>query len=98
MLHLFKHDNVKSKLHGKFDIADVEKGQYIWGTSPQGYDKKSECLKVLRSILKKVHNGEHITFQDDTLRTPRVFRISTGYKPVLSTEMTVDRYVPGSKK
>jgi hypothetical protein len=63
MIHLFKHKD------GKFDIALVVKGKFIWGT-PQGYSRRLGAYKALISTSFHCGHLSKIYFQDDTQDVP----------------------------
>lgn len=97
MIHLFKHS--KGKMKGKFDIALVNKGRFIFGSN-QGYNKKSVAINAIRSILHSVGfgNPKHdcIYFQNDTLLKSALFYVSIGDKKVelASKQKLTRKYSP----
>jgi hypothetical protein len=99
MFHLFQHKT--GKLKGKYDFAFVSKGRFICGSSPQGYNNKSDVYKSVMTLVN--YSGCNcFNIQDDTEQRSVVYK---AYKNLPKRNIIISiigskpkkPYIPNSK-
>lgn len=76
MIHIIRLKNRKFEV---VETSDVN-GQFL-RDSKQGFERRAGCYTNLRAGMKN-WNSKEITFQDDTLKEPAIFRLYETGDPI----------------
>jgi hypothetical protein len=92
MIHLFKNAD------GTFDCGTVSKGNLVWHTSPQGYERRAKAIAAIRSGIK-AFGSVSCNFQDDTVSPSVIYYLPYAGKIIKIMKAKPSKpYIPSTKK
>lgn len=95
MLHIVQHPKTK-----KFELVAISKnGNYLMG-SRQGYEKKQDVVKAIRSLMKECFMAgfeKYALVQDDTTIEPGVWFFTQKEKCFLPDAKPEPKYILNKK-